>query len=134
MQTARSRRWPRRPQQPQPRLELALLAKAVALLQRGQQIGLLLLHQHRPTQLFLQTPAAAMALAMGEHDPTGGLLLQPAQVLITEQRHIHQHRATTAGVQQPGRAAVAVATGGKCPQTRTQRCNTHPIHFTPSSE
>ena len=49
-------------------------------------------------------------------------------------RWMAPRRVALPAVQQPGRTTVAIATGGKSPEARSQRRNTHPIHFTPSSE
>ena len=53
------------PEQAQAGRKGPFLAKGLQLLHPRQQVGLLLLHQHRPAQGLLESAGAAVALAAG---------------------------------------------------------------------
>ena len=122
--TARRRSW--RPQQAQTRCRDVFLRKRLQRVDTWQQIGLLLLHQHRPTEPFLQAPHPAMPFTVGEHHPRctagshrwSGLLLQCFQAGLGERGAIDQHRLVPA-IQPPRRTTTAIPIGREQPKILT---------------
>lgn len=118
MEHAGPRTGSRRPEQTQSRQKLVLRAERDQPLHAGQEIGLLLLHEHGPAEAFLQAPAAAMAIASEQHDracaaprPIGEKVSGGPAVWRAVDEHI-----SSAGLQQPGAAAMGGGVGGEEPQ------------------
>ena len=113
------------PKQLHPRCQGMFSRKACALPHPGQEVGLLLLHQHGPADGLLKAAAAPMPLATGEHDRAWAHLerapLEHLQIGLGVSGTIHQQIAIAAigpALQQPAATSLAFATGREQPQPR----------------
>ena len=111
-----------RPEQSQTRVRDGLFGERFKLLNAWQQIGLLLLNEHRPMERFLQTSETAMPFSTCQHNPWVSITcrtVQKHQGRFSDRRTIDQNRLRI-HIEPPGCTAIAITVRGKDPQIVAQ--------------
>ena len=109
-----------RPKQSQTRARDGLFGERFKLLNAWQQIGLLLLNEHRPWHALLQAPEPSMPLTTGEEDAGTTALREVPQGCkrgFAKRRTVDQNGLRT-NIKPPGRASATVSVGWKNPEIR----------------
>ena len=115
-------RWTGGPEQPQAADRGECLCEGVKGQKVRQQVGLLLLNEHRPAERFLQSSETTVAFTTCEHDPWGAATcgtIQKRQGRLCDGRAINQDRFRI-HIKPPRGTAAAVTVRGKDPQIMAQ--------------
>ena len=98
------------------------LSEGVQQLEVRQQVGLLLLNEHRPAERFLQTSETAVPFSTCKHNPWGSITcrtIEKHQGRFSDRRTIDQNRLRI-HIEPPGGTAIAITVRGKDPQIVAQ--------------